>query len=197
VAIDGGDGAGGGAAGAGAGRADQRVDAARGGLGGGHRGLADVVEVADDPAGALRAEPEQAADVTDAGHRADPARGGGTSRRDGGFHRHASLDRYAGLHPGLDGRDGGGLRGRLRGCLGHGRQAKHRRHRSGEQQRTEGGAEPAWPAGGGVTMPPGLAASQRGPPGRWGLRDIQQLVVLLGLRGGRRHIRVSGPGEGG
>ena len=54
-------------------RLNHRVDAAGGLLGLGQRRLADVVQVADDPARALVAQPDQAADVANAGHLADPS----------------------------------------------------------------------------------------------------------------------------
>jgi hypothetical protein len=67
------------------GRLDHGVDAAGGLLGLGQRGLADVVQVADDPARAGRAQPDQPADVTDARHLAHAAgRGGRRGRELGG-----------------------------------------------------------------------------------------------------------------
>src|SRR6202012_3496558 len=58
-------------------RLDQRVDTTVGLFRHGQRGRADVVQVADQAARSGRAQPEQAADVADPRHRADPARRGG------------------------------------------------------------------------------------------------------------------------
>ena len=117
------------AAGRRGGRFDHRVDAAGGLLGLRQRGLADVVQAADDAARALVTQADQAADVPDARHLADPARFLRCGRGEAGGQR----DRGGG---GADGGRGPG-RGRRRGAVGRVGRVRRRQRRRGDREQCD------------------------------------------------------------
>src|SRR6202012_403747 len=92
-------------------RLDQRVDTTVGLFRHGQRGRADVVQVADQAARSGRAHPDQAADVADPRHRADPARRGGGRGDRRGSHDVGGTSGVGGAAGARGAGGGGGARG--------------------------------------------------------------------------------------